>query len=101
MLRLNIIAKTVHLHQPLMLFFLPFNRIILYRALCRSRNSALASLREGNKKLALRYTKELKLASQSRERCSALLDQVEKVLQAIMDAESSEKVGFTLQSLAC
>lgn len=71
-----------------------FIELLLYCALCRSRNSALASLREGNKKLALRYTKELKLASQSRERCSALFDQVEKVLQAIMDAESSEKVGF-------
>ncbi|KAL1544924.1 hypothetical protein AAHA92_21713 [Salvia divinorum] len=64
----------------------------------RSRDLALASLREANKKLALRHTKELKLASQSRERCSALLDQVEKVLQAITDAESSKKVAEALQS---
>lgn len=64
----------------------------------KSRNLALASLREGNKKLALRYTKELKLASQSRERCLALSDQVERVLQAVMDAESSKKVVEALQS---
>ncbi|XP_047953030.1 uncharacterized protein LOC125200052 [Salvia hispanica] len=64
----------------------------------KSRESAIASLREANKKLALRHTKEMKLASQSRERCSALLDQVEKVLQAISDAESSKKVAEALQS---
>ncbi|KAG6436692.1 hypothetical protein SASPL_101594 [Salvia splendens] len=64
----------------------------------KNRDSALASLREANKKLALRHTKEMKLASQSRERCSALLDQVEKVLQAISDAESSKKVAEALQS---
>lgn len=64
----------------------------------KSRNLALASLKQGNKKLALRYAKELKLASQSRERCSALLDQVEKVLQAITDAESSKEVVEALQS---
>ncbi|KAH6787530.1 hypothetical protein C2S52_007082 [Perilla frutescens var. hirtella] len=64
----------------------------------KSRKSALASLKDGNKKVALRYAKELKLASQSRERCSALLDQVERVLQAITDAESSKKVVEALQS---
>ncbi|KAK4417979.1 hypothetical protein Salat_2210600 [Sesamum alatum] len=64
----------------------------------KSRNSALASLKSGDKRVALRYAKELKLASQGRERCTALLDRVEKVLQVIADAESSKKVLEAMQS---
>ncbi|KAK6118156.1 hypothetical protein DH2020_048140 [Rehmannia glutinosa] len=64
----------------------------------KSRNSALASIKLGNKKGALRYAAELKLASQSRERCTALLDRVEKVLQVITDAESSKKVSDAIQN---
>ncbi|XP_051118933.1 uncharacterized protein LOC127243107 isoform X2 [Andrographis paniculata] len=67
-------------------------------ALCRSRNSALASLKSGNRENALRYVKKLKLVSQSRERCTALLDRVEKVLNVITDAESSRKVLEAIQS---
>ncbi|KAL2239114.1 UNVERIFIED_CONTAM: hypothetical protein Sindi_1103100 [Sesamum indicum] len=65
---------------------------------CYQKNSALASLKSGNKRVALRYAKELKMASQSRERCMALLDQVEKVLQVIADTESSKKVLEAMQS---
>ncbi|KAL0459841.1 UNVERIFIED_CONTAM: hypothetical protein Slati_0611300 [Sesamum latifolium] len=64
----------------------------------KNRNSALASLKSGNKQVALRYAKELKTASQSRERCMGLLDRVEKVLQVITDAESSKKVLEAMQS---
>ncbi|KAL8544743.1 hypothetical protein ACS0TY_005102 [Phlomoides rotata] len=64
----------------------------------KSRNLALVSLKCGNKIVALRHTKELKLASQSRERCTALLNRVEQVLQVIADAESSKKVSEALQS---
>ncbi|KAG8389635.1 hypothetical protein BUALT_Bualt02G0249500 [Buddleja alternifolia] len=62
-----------------------------------ARNLALASLKSENKRAALRYAKELKLASLSRERCTALLDRVEKVLQVIADAESSKKVSEAIQ----
>ncbi|PIN20113.1 hypothetical protein CDL12_07210 [Handroanthus impetiginosus] len=64
----------------------------------RSRNSALASLKAGNKTGALRHAKDLKLASQSRERYTALLDRVEEVLQVIADAESSKKVSEAIKS---
>ncbi|XP_051118931.1 uncharacterized protein LOC127243107 isoform X1 [Andrographis paniculata] len=64
----------------------------------KSRNSALASLKSGNRENALRYVKKLKLVSQSRERCTALLDRVEKVLNVITDAESSRKVLEAIQS---
>ncbi|KAL6525850.1 hypothetical protein OROMI_030245 [Orobanche minor] len=72
--------------------------LLLDGALCRSRTSALASLKVGNKRSALRYAAELKLASQSRERCTTLLERVEKVLQAITDAESLKKVSDAIQS---
>ncbi|WCJ22587.1 SNF7 family protein [Euphorbia peplus] len=57
-----------------------------------SRTSALASLKSGNKKVALRYAKEMKLASESREKCTSLLNRVEEVLNAITTAESTKKV---------
>jgi len=58
----------------------------------RLRKSALASLQSGNKKLALNYARELKLVTQSREKCSSLLNRVEEVLSVIADAESTKKV---------
>ncbi|XP_011025277.1 PREDICTED: uncharacterized protein LOC105126188 isoform X3 [Populus euphratica] len=57
-----------------------------------SRKSALASLNSGNKKVALRHAREMKLASESRERCTALLNRVEEVLNVIANAESTQKV---------
>ncbi|GER41905.1 charged multivesicular body protein [Striga asiatica] len=64
----------------------------------KSRTLALASIKDGNKKRALRYAAELKLASQSRERCLSFLQRVENVLEVITDAESSKKVSDAIQS---
>ncbi|XP_038681317.1 charged multivesicular body protein 7 isoform X2 [Tripterygium wilfordii] len=62
-----------------------------------SRKSALACLSSGNKKLALRHVRELKLATESREKCSSLLNRVEEVLSIIADAESTKKVSEAIQ----
>ncbi|KAI5424737.1 hypothetical protein KIW84_030794 [Lathyrus oleraceus] len=62
-----------------------------------SRKSAVASLHSGNRKIALRYARELKLATQSREKCSSLLNRVEEVLGVIVDAESTKKVSEAMQ----
>lgn len=59
----------------------------------RSRKSALASLKSGNKKVALRHAREIKLSNESREKCSLLLNRVEEVLRVIADAESTKKVS--------
>lgn len=56
------------------------------------RGKALASLKSGNKVIALRHTRELKLASQSREKCTMLLNRVEEVIRVLADAESSKQV---------
>ncbi|KAL3844423.1 hypothetical protein ACJIZ3_001826 [Penstemon smallii] len=64
----------------------------------KTRNSALTSLKSGNKRVALRYAKELKLISLSRERCTTLLDRVETVLSVIADAESSKKVSEAIKN---
>ncbi|CAI9114649.1 OLC1v1015418C1 [Oldenlandia corymbosa var. corymbosa] len=58
----------------------------------KSRGSAVACLRSGNRKLALRHAKELKVAYESREKCTILLNRVEEVLRVIGDIESSRKV---------
>ncbi|KAL2482398.1 SNF7 family protein [Forsythia ovata] len=63
----------------------------------KSKKSALASLKGRNKSAALRYAKELKLTSQSRDKCTNLLDRVEEVLGVIADAESSNKVSEAIQ----
>ncbi|KAJ4969497.1 hypothetical protein NE237_016198 [Protea cynaroides] len=62
-----------------------------------SRKSALASLRTRNKDVALRYAKQLKLASESREKCTSLLNRVEEVLNIIALAESTKKVAEAIQ----
>ncbi|XP_028791392.1 charged multivesicular body protein 7 [Neltuma alba] len=62
-----------------------------------SRQSALTSLHSGKRKLALRYARELKLATQSREKCSSLLNRVEEVLRVIADAESTKKVSEAVE----
>ncbi|XP_060217517.1 uncharacterized protein LOC132644878 isoform X2 [Lycium barbarum] len=63
----------------------------------RSRASALASLKLGNKQVALKYTSEMKLASLSREKCAALLNRVEEVLAVIADAEASKEVAEAIR----
>ncbi|KAK3026939.1 hypothetical protein RJ639_040345 [Escallonia herrerae] len=62
-----------------------------------SRKLALASLNSGNKVIALRHARELKMASQSREKCITLLNRVEEVLRVIADAESSKVVSEAIQ----
>ncbi|XP_010045558.2 charged multivesicular body protein 7 [Eucalyptus grandis] len=63
----------------------------------KTRSLAAASLKSGNKKVALRYARELKLASESREKCATLLNRVEEVLQIISDAESTKEVSEAIQ----
>ncbi|XP_073297439.1 uncharacterized protein [Primulina huaijiensis] len=63
----------------------------------KTRNSALAFLKSGNKRVALKYARELKQVSLSREKCTALLERVEKVIQVIADAESSKMVSEAIQ----
>ncbi|KAM7521363.1 hypothetical protein LguiA_011265 [Lonicera macranthoides] len=63
----------------------------------RSRKLALASLRSGNKIIARRHASVLKLSSQSRGKCTALLNRVEEVLRVIDDTESSKEVSEAIQ----
>ncbi|MFS7942385.1 putative Snf7 family protein [Helianthus anomalus] len=58
----------------------------------KSKTSALASLKSGNKVSARRHARELKLSSERREKCDVLLRRVEEVLRAIADAEDSKEV---------
>ncbi|KAE8723238.1 hypothetical protein F3Y22_tig00012523pilonHSYRG00057 [Hibiscus syriacus] len=57
-----------------------------------SRQSALASLKSRNKKLALRHAREMKLGTENREKCNSLLNRVEEVLSVIANAESTKKL---------
>lgn len=63
----------------------------------KSRELALASLKSGSKNVALKHAREIKLASESREKCTSLLNRVEEVLRVIADAESSKKVSEAIQ----
>lgn len=58
----------------------------------RYRSSAAASVKSGQKQVALRHLREMRSASQSRERCTLLLNRVVEVIHVITDAESSRKV---------
>ncbi|KAK1293014.1 hypothetical protein QJS10_CPB17g00837 [Acorus calamus] len=61
------------------------------------RKLALASLKSGNKQIALRHVRQLKSLSESRNKCTSFLDRVEEVLSAIADAESTKKVSEAIQ----
>jgi len=63
--------------------------VILY---CSSRKLALASFKSGNKQAAFRHGRQSKLFSESRIKCTSLLERVEEVLRVIADAESTKKV---------
>lgn len=63
----------------------------------RSKKSALASLASGNKNVALRHMRAFKLATESRDKCTSLLNRVEEVLHLIANAESTSKVFEALQ----
>lgn len=69
-----------------------FQNDVCYCVMCRSKMSALASLKSGNKAIALRHVRELKLSTESREKSDVLLRRVEEVLRAIADAEDSKEV---------
>ncbi|PWA35405.1 SNF7 family protein [Artemisia annua] len=64
----------------------------------KSKLSALACLKSGNKAKALRHARELKLSSETREKCDVLLRRVEEVLRAIADAEDSKEVFEAIKS---
>ncbi|KAK9076525.1 hypothetical protein SSX86_004859 [Deinandra increscens subsp. villosa] len=64
----------------------------------KAKMSALASLKSGNKVSARRHVRELKLSSESRDKCDVLLRRVEEVLRAISDAEDSKEVFEAIQS---
>lgn len=61
------------------------------------RKSALACLNSGNKKVALRHARELKLANESREKCATFLNRVVEVLDFIANAELTKKVSEAIQ----
>ncbi|CAA7030564.1 unnamed protein product [Microthlaspi erraticum] len=63
-----------------------------------SRKSALASLKSGHRKVALRHVRELKLGTQSRETCTSLLNRVEEVLNTISDSESAKMVSEAIKT---
>ncbi|KAL1216239.1 hypothetical protein V5N11_018689 [Cardamine amara subsp. amara] len=63
-----------------------------------SSKSALASLKSGHKKVALRHARELKLATESREKCTSLLNRVEEVLKTIADSESTKMVSEAIKT---
>ncbi|XP_076900416.1 uncharacterized protein LOC143554580 [Bidens hawaiensis] len=64
----------------------------------KSKTLALASLKSGNKVIAQRHVRELKLSSDRREKCDVLLRRVEEVLRAIADAEDSKEVFEAIKS---
>ncbi|EOA24091.1 hypothetical protein CARUB_v10017322mg [Capsella rubella] len=63
-----------------------------------SNKSALLSLKSGHKKVALRHARQLKLATESRERCTSLLNRVEEVLNTIADSESTKMVSEAIKT---
>jgi charged multivesicular body protein 7 len=64
----------------------------------KSKKSALASLKSGHRKVALRHARELKVVTESREKCTSLLNRVEEVLNTIADSESTKMVLQTLRN---
>ncbi|XP_010413310.1 PREDICTED: charged multivesicular body protein 7-like [Camelina sativa] len=63
-----------------------------------SKKSALLSLKSGHKQVALRHARQLKLATESREKCTSLLNRVEEVLNAITDSESTKMVSEAIKT---
>ncbi|RLN23348.1 uncharacterized protein C2845_PM07G07130 [Panicum miliaceum] len=62
-----------------------------------SRRRALASFKSGDKQGAYRYVRQSKVFSQSRNRCTQLLERVEEVISLIASAESTKKVYEAIQ----
>ncbi|XP_074286029.1 uncharacterized protein LOC141611401 isoform X2 [Silene latifolia] len=63
----------------------------------RSKQFALAALRSGDKNIALRNARQLKLASESRAKLLSFLNRVEDVLHVVLDLESTKKVSEAIQ----
>uniref|UniRef100_A0A7N0TUF0 Charged multivesicular body protein 7 n=1 Tax=Kalanchoe fedtschenkoi TaxID=63787 RepID=A0A7N0TUF0_KALFE len=61
------------------------------------RSSAMTSLGCGNRITSVKHVREMKMASQSREKCILLLNRVEEVLSVIVNAESTKKVSEAIQ----
>ena len=59
-----------------------------------SRRRALSSFKSGDKQGAYHYVRQSKVFSQSRNRCTQLLERVEEVISLIAIAESTKKVRF-------
>uniref|UniRef100_A0ACD5VML0 Uncharacterized protein n=1 Tax=Avena sativa TaxID=4498 RepID=A0ACD5VML0_AVESA len=57
-----------------------------------SRKRALVSFKVGNKNAAFRYVRQSKLFSESRNKCTQLLERVEEVICLIATAESTKQV---------
>ncbi|KMZ61769.1 SNF7 family protein [Zostera marina] len=85
---LQLIWTTERLHQQL---------AVIDRRWAMSRKSTIVSIKSGNKQAALRHMKQMKLFSESREKCTTLLDRVEEVITLISDAESTKKVSEAIQ----
>lgn len=62
-----------------------------------SKKQALASLKSGNKQAAYRHVRQSKSLSESRAKCTSLLERVEEVHGIIADAESTKKVSEAIQ----
>lgn len=62
-----------------------------------SRKQALTSFKSGNKQAAYRHIRQSKLFSESRAKCTSLLERVEEVLRVIADNESTKKVSEAIQ----
>ncbi|GAB2294388.1 hypothetical protein Dimus_028595 [Dionaea muscipula] len=62
-----------------------------------SRKSAVSALNSGDKKVALRHTREHKLACEHREKVMTLFSRVEEVLNAVVDMESTKKVSEAME----
>ncbi|KAM0954617.1 putative Snf7 family protein [Dioscorea sansibarensis] len=62
-----------------------------------SRQMGLSSLKSGNKQVAYRYIRQVKLFSDSRAKCISFLERVEEVLSLIANAESAKKVSEAIQ----
>ncbi|KAL5222040.1 hypothetical protein ABZP36_026753 [Zizania latifolia] len=62
-----------------------------------SRRRALVSFKSGDKQAAYRYVRQSKLFSESRKRCTPLLERVEEVISLIASAESTKKVNEAIK----
>ncbi|XP_072985705.1 uncharacterized protein [Typha latifolia] len=62
-----------------------------------SRKLALASSKSGNKQVAYRHIRQSKLFSETRVKCTTMLEKVEEVLGLIGNAESTKKVSEAIK----